>query len=96
MESLLQTVNVLMIHAACENVLTDAIKRLYPDFSLPSILLEVPPNLEFGELAASECFELAKHAKKKPRTIAEEKRQAGQIVEMEIFKQGIVKYVDVF
>jgi arginyl-tRNA synthetase len=59
-------------HAACKTVLEDAIKRLYPDFSLPSILLEVPPNLEFGELAASVCFELAKHAKKKPRKIAEE------------------------
>ena len=59
-------------HAACETVLKDSIKHLYPDFSLPSILLEVPPNLEFGELAASVCFELAKHAKSKPRKIAEE------------------------
>ncbi|MGD9131169.1 MAG: arginine--tRNA ligase [Candidatus Bathyarchaeota archaeon] len=63
-------------HAACKSVLEDAIKRLYPTFSLPSILLEIPPNLEFGELAASVCFELAKHAKKKPRTIAEELVQA--------------------
>lgn len=63
-------------HAACETVLTDALNRLYPDFSLPSILLEIPPNLEFGELATSVCFELAKHAKKKPRTIAEEIVQA--------------------
>jgi arginyl-tRNA synthetase len=63
-------------HVGCENVLKDALNRLYPDFSLPSILLEVPPNLEFGELAASVCFELAKHAKKKPRTLAEEIVQA--------------------
>ena len=63
-------------HAGCETVLKDALNRLYPDFSLPSILLEVPPNLEFGELAASVCFELAKHAKKKPRTIADEIVQA--------------------
>lgn len=59
-------------YVACETVLKDALNRLYPSFPLPSILLEVPPNLEFGELAASVCFELAKHAKKKPRTIAEE------------------------
>jgi len=59
-------------HVGCETVLKDALKRLYPNFSLPSILVEVPPNLEFGELAASVCFELAKHAKKKPRSIAEE------------------------
>ncbi|MCK4885669.1 arginine--tRNA ligase, partial [Candidatus Bathyarchaeota archaeon] len=60
----------------CEIVLKDALKRLYPNFSLPSILVEIPPNLEFGELAASVCFELAKHAKKKPRSIAEEIVQA--------------------
>jgi arginyl-tRNA synthetase len=63
-------------HTGCKSVLEDAIKRLYPTFSLPPILLEVPPNLEFGELAASVCFELAKHAKKKPRKIAEELVQA--------------------
>jgi len=63
-------------HAACETVLEGAIKRLYPDFCLPSILLEIPPNLEFGELATSVCFELAKHAKRKPRRIAEELVQA--------------------
>jgi arginyl-tRNA synthetase len=63
-------------HAGCETVLKDALNRLYPDFSLSPILLEIPPNLEFGELAASVCFELAKHAKKKPRTIAEELVQA--------------------
>jgi arginyl-tRNA synthetase len=63
-------------NVACETVLKDALNRLYPDFPLPSILLDVPPNLEFGELAASVCFELAKHAKKAPRKIAEELVQA--------------------
>ncbi len=60
------------VYVACETVLKDALNRLYPSFPLPSILLDVPPNLEFGELAASICFELAKQEKKKPRTIAEE------------------------
>jgi arginyl-tRNA synthetase len=59
-------------YCECETALKDAMSRLYPDFPLPCILLEVPPNLEFGELAASVCFELAKYAKKKPRSIAEE------------------------
>jgi arginyl-tRNA synthetase len=63
-------------YAGCETALKNALNRLYPDFPLPSILLEIPPNLEFGELAASLCFELAKHAKKKPRSIAEEIVQA--------------------
>lgn len=56
---------------ACETLLKDAINQLYPDFQLPSILLEVPPNLEFGELAASVSFELAKYAKDNPRKIAQ-------------------------
>jgi arginyl-tRNA synthetase len=61
---------------ACETVLKDVITCLYPDFPIPSNLLDVPPNLEFGELAASVSFELAKHAKKNPRKIAEEIIQA--------------------
>ena len=59
-------------YTTCETVLKDALTRLYPNFSLPSILLSVPPNLEFGELASSVCFELAKHAKKSPRSIAQQ------------------------
>ncbi len=66
-------------HSACETVLKDALTCLYPDFPIPSILLEIPPNLEFGELAASVSFELAKHAKKNPRTIAEEIIQTTEI-----------------
>jgi len=63
-------------YSGCEIVLKDSLNRLYPTFPLPSILLEVPSNFEFGELAASVCFELAKHARKKPRSIAEEIVQA--------------------
>jgi arginyl-tRNA synthetase len=63
-------------YAECETVLKDTLNRLYPNFSLPCMLLEVPPNLEFGELATSLCFELAKYAKKKPRSIAEEIAEA--------------------
>ncbi len=59
-------------YSACESLLKDTLSKMYPDFSVPDMLLEVPPNLEFGELAASVCFELAKHAKKSPRTLADE------------------------
>ena len=59
-------------HAGCETALKDALTKLHPNFALPSILLESPPNLQFGELATSVCFEIAKHAKKNPRKIAEE------------------------
>ncbi len=72
-ENIMASVNPFKeFHLACETVLKDAIKRLYPNFSLPFILLEIPPNLEFGELATSLCFELAKHTKNKPQKIAEE------------------------
>jgi arginyl-tRNA synthetase len=56
----------------CKTVLKDALNKLYPKFVLPSILFESPPNLEFGELATSACFEIGKQTKKKPRKIAEE------------------------
>ncbi len=59
-------------YVACETTLKDALNKLYPYLPLPSVLLEVPPNLKFGELAASICFELSKHAKKAARKIAEE------------------------
>jgi arginyl-tRNA synthetase len=59
-------------YAACETALKKTLTELYPDFPIPSNLLDVPPNLEFGELAASVCFELAKHAKKSPRSIAQQ------------------------
>ena len=69
-------------YAKCETALKDTLSNLYPNFSLPSNLLEVPPNLQFGELATSICFELAKHAKKAPRSIAQEIAQAIDVTEL--------------
>lgn len=60
----------------CEDVLKYALIKLYPNFIFPSTLLDSPPNLEFGELATSVCFEIAKQTGKKPRKIAEEIVQA--------------------
>jgi len=57
--------------AGCEIALKDVLNQLYPQFSVPSILLESPPNPKFGELASSVCFELARQTEKKPRKIAE-------------------------
>jgi arginyl-tRNA synthetase len=75
-------------YVACENALKKTLTELYPDFSIPSNLLDIPPNLEFGELAASVCFELAKHAKKSPRSIAQ------QIVEsLDVSQIGLVDCV---
>ncbi len=59
-------------HDDCETALKDALNKLHPNFILPFMLLEIPPNLEFGELATSVCFEIAKQTGKKARNIAEE------------------------
>jgi len=56
----------------CETALKDALKRLHPQISIPSLLLESPPSPEFGELSSSVCFELVKQTGKKPLEIAEQ------------------------
>jgi len=58
--------------AECGTALEEALNRLLPQISIPSILFESPPSPEFGELASSVCFELAKKTEKKPREIAEQ------------------------
>ena len=68
--------------AGCETALKDALNRLYPQISIPSILLESPPSPKFGELASSACFELAKQTEKKSRKIAE---QIVQIIDVSGF-----------
>jgi len=54
---------------ACENTLRDVLGRLFPDVSV-SIRLDSPPSPEFGELASSVCFEIAKQIGKKPLVVA--------------------------
>jgi len=56
--------------AQCQTALKDALSSLFPKVVVPSFTLEVPPNPEFGELASSVCFELAKESGKKPLGIA--------------------------
>jgi len=56
---------------ACETALHNALNKLYPQISIPPISLEHPPNPEFGELASSMCFELAKQTSEKPLEMAD-------------------------
>ncbi len=63
----------------CETALKDALNRLYPQILIPSFLLVSPPSLEFGELASSVCFELAKQTGKKPLKIA---KQIAEIIDV--------------
>jgi len=56
---------------ACETVLSDAVRKLFPNVTV-SFVLESPPSPEFGELSSSVCFELAKFLAKKPLELAEQ------------------------
>src|SRR5947209_953438 len=40
--------------------------------ALPGLVVELPPKIEFGEMALPVAFELAKRLKKAPRAIAQE------------------------
>ena len=54
----------------CENSLAEAFKKALPEIIVASLAFEKPPNLEFGQLASSISFELAKQVGKKPIEIA--------------------------
>ena len=44
----------------CQNSLEDSLKKLFLKIQITRLSLEKPPNPEFGQLASSLCFELAK------------------------------------
>jgi arginyl-tRNA synthetase len=55
----------------CENSLTSAFKKLFPEIQIESLAIEKPPNPQFGQLASSLCFELAKKLGEQPLILAE-------------------------
>jgi len=55
----------------CENVLRDSLEKLFPEIQIAGLGLERPPTPEFGQLASSLCFELAKRVGEKPLVLAE-------------------------
>jgi len=54
----------------CETALEGAIKKLFPEIKIARLTLEKPPTPEFGQLASSLCFELAKQLGEKPLILA--------------------------
>ncbi len=50
----------------CEEILTDALKKAFPKLEITNLAFEKPTNSDYGQLASSVCFELAKQLKKKP------------------------------
>ena len=55
----------------CQTVLAKALKKTLPEIKIPNIPLSKTPNIEYGQLASSLCFELAKKLNQKPLAVAE-------------------------
>ena len=54
----------------CQNSLEDALQTLFPEIQIKRLSLEKPTNPEFGQLASSLCFELAKQLGEKSLALA--------------------------
>jgi arginyl-tRNA synthetase len=55
----------------CETALAYALKKTFPEIKVDALSLSKPPNVDFGQLASSLCFELARKLKKEPIALAE-------------------------
>jgi len=54
----------------CHTALANALKKALPEIKTPSITLSKTPSIEYGQLASSLCFELAKKLNQKPLDLA--------------------------
>jgi len=54
----------------CQLILAEALKKTIPEVRIEALPLSKPPNLEFGQLSSSLCFELAKKLNQKPTDLA--------------------------
>jgi len=54
----------------CEATLAHALKKILPEVKVETFSFNKPPNPEFGQLASSLCFELAKKLNQKPADVA--------------------------
>ena len=55
----------------CESTLAHALKTVLPEIKIETLPLNKPPNIDFGQLSSSLCFELAKKLRQKPNALAE-------------------------
>ena len=56
----------------CQTTLANALNKALPETKQPAIILNRTPNIEYGQLASSLCFELAKKLGQKPLALAEQ------------------------
>ncbi|MGE5188063.1 MAG: arginine--tRNA ligase [Betaproteobacteria bacterium] len=55
----------------CQTALANALKKALPEIQQQTISLNKTPNIDFGQLASSLCFELAKKLNQRPLALAE-------------------------
>lgn len=72
----------------CEKLLRRAIEKVYPSEAPGQVIFERPPAWEYGQLASSICFELARKLGEKPISLA------GRLVEA-VDKSGFMLVKDV-
>ena len=60
----------------CQTVLAAALKKTLPNQQQPAIVLKKTPNIDYGQLSTSLCFELAKQLKQKPLDLAKQIAEA--------------------
>ncbi|HMK95429.1 MAG TPA: arginine--tRNA ligase [Candidatus Limnocylindrales bacterium] len=60
-----------MFRQECQTALANALQKALPEIKMPNITLSKTPNIEYGQLASSLCFELAKKLNQKPLIVAE-------------------------
>jgi arginyl-tRNA synthetase len=55
----------------CQTALANALKKTLPEIQQPTLTLNKTPNIDYGQLASSLCFELAKKLGQKPLSLAQ-------------------------
>ena len=55
----------------CQKALAGVLEKALPEIKQPNIVLNKTPNIEYGQLASSICFELAKKLNQKPLALAQ-------------------------
>jgi len=56
----------------CQTALANALKKTVPEIQQPTFTLNKTPNIDYGQLASSLCFELAKKLRQKPLALAQQ------------------------
>jgi arginyl-tRNA synthetase len=56
----------------CQTALANALNKALPEVKQPTITLNKTPNIDYGQLASSLCFELAKQLRQKPIALADQ------------------------